>query len=70
MKFRAVITTPDLRPFDGTASYKVEDPHGNVIVRKRDAKLNEGVVGSNFKLGRYATPGRWVITYKVRVSVW
>ena len=68
VKFRGVITTPDLRPFDGKASYKLQDPSGNIIIRQSDANLTQGVVGSQFKLGRYSTQGTWTISYEVHVS--
>ncbi|XP_077965467.1 CD109 antigen-like isoform X4 [Styela clava] len=71
IKFRGVVTTPDLTPLmnaDGTTptvTYKLADPMNNVILMESDVALSNGVAGSEFKLGRYATLGDWRITYKV-----
>nr|XP_039257930.1 CD109 antigen-like [Styela clava] len=79
IKFRGVVTTPDLTPpgltplmhsryhHDSvpTVTYKLTDPMNNVILMESDVTLTNGVAGSEFKLGRYATLGNWRITYKV-----
>nr|XP_039257927.1 CD109 antigen-like [Styela clava] len=79
IKFRGVVTTPDLTPpgltplmhsryhHDSvpTVTYKLTDPMNNVILMESDVTLTNGVAGSEFKLGRYATLGDWRITYKV-----
>lgn len=64
-----MITTPDLLPYDGLVNFKLQDPKKNNIMRERNATLTQGVHGTQFQLGRYATQGQWKIFYEVHVSI-
>ncbi|XP_039256178.2 CD109 antigen-like isoform X2 [Styela clava] len=71
IKFRAVVTTPDLKPLknaDGklpVVKYSLNDPSGNTVLLNSSASLVNGVVGSQFTLGRHASLGSWRVKYTV-----
>nr|XP_039256381.1 CD109 antigen-like [Styela clava] len=71
IKFRAVVTTRDLKPLkdaDGTSpvvKYSLHDPSGNTVLLNSSAMLVNGVVGSQFTLGRHASLGTWQVQYTV-----
>lgn len=68
VKFRAVVVTPDLLPYEGMVTYKLIDPASNIILLEKDVKLLSGVAGSEFKLGKHSTLGIWKLSYSVFVS--
>ena len=59
---------PDLRPLEGSVTYKVKDPNGNTVLLEKNVALMSGVARGVIQLSQNALKGNWKVIYEYQVK--
>ncbi|XP_069981512.1 CD109 antigen [Penaeus vannamei] len=69
VRFRAVLLTRELRPYDEPVDVYVLDPRGRIMRRWPSRQTGHGVINLSFELPSYPLTGQWTLRVHARSQV-